>query len=146
MLCKPLPIRKRRVFFFFFFTGNVGFLKAGISKKKHSKRPRIWRKKYTVNGLTGAHRIRVAMGTCRGVRVSVSGRCRRRGEGNLALTPAQMTTNLPTHLRAAGMEVRRYTMHSFRMRGAASHNMDGTAMDLLMKTCVGSPQPSYADT
>ncbi|CAM9376086.1 unnamed protein product, partial [Laminaria digitata] len=38
-----------------------------------------------------------------------------------------------THLRAAGMEGKRYTMHSFRVGGAASHNMDGTAMDVLME-------------
>ncbi|CAM9635092.1 unnamed protein product [Laminaria digitata] len=54
-------------------------------------------------------------------------------KGDLALTPAQMTTNLQTHLRAAGMEGKRYTIHSFRVGGAASHNMDGTAMDVLMK-------------
>ena len=34
-------------------------------------------------------------------------------KGNLALTPAQMTPNLPTHLRAAEMEVTRYTIISF---------------------------------
>lgn len=42
-------------------------------------------------------------------------------KGEPALTPAQMTTNLPTHLRATGMEGTRYTMHSFRAGGAASH-------------------------
>ncbi|CAN0075198.1 unnamed protein product, partial [Laminaria digitata] len=56
-----------------------------------------------------------------------------REKGELALTPAQMTTNLQTHLRAAGMEGKRYTMHSFRVEGAASHNMDGTTMDVLME-------------
>ena len=54
-------------------------------------------------------------------------------EGNLALTPAQMTANLQAHLRAAGMEDERYTFHSFRVGGAASHHMDGTAMDVLME-------------
>ena len=44
---------------------------------------------------------------------------------------AQMTTNLQTHLRAAGMEDKLYTMH-FRVGEAASRNMDGTAMDVLM--------------
>ena len=44
--------------------------------------------------------------------------------GELALTPAQMTTNLQSHLRAAGMDDKRYTVHSFRMGGAASQNMD----------------------
>lgn len=53
-------------------------------------------------------------------------------EGELAMTPTQKTTNLQVH-RAAGMEDKRYTIHSFRTRRAASHNMDGTAMDVLMK-------------
>ena len=53
--------------------------------------------------------------------------------GELALTPAQMTTNLQTHLRAAGMEDKRCMMHSFRVEGAASHDIDGTAMDVLME-------------
>ena len=52
---------------------------------------------------------------------------------NLALTPAQMTANLQAHLRAAGMEDKRYTLHSFRVGGAASHHVDGTAMDALME-------------
>ena len=54
-------------------------------------------------------------------------------KGELALTPAHMTTNLQTHLQAAGGEDKRYTMHSFRVGGAVSHNMDGTAMDVLME-------------
>ena len=59
---------------------------------------------------------------------------RENGEkGNLALTPAQMTANLQAHLRAAGMEDKRYTLHSFRVGGAASHHMDGTAIDVLME-------------
>ena len=41
--------------------------------------------------------------------------------GNLALTPAQMTTNLQTHLRVAVMEDPRYTMQAFRVGGAASY-------------------------
>ena len=49
-------------------------------------------------------------------------------KGELALTPAQITTDLQTHLRAAGMEDKRYMMHSFRVGGAASHNMNDTAM------------------
>ena len=53
--------------------------------------------------------------------------------GNRALTPAKMTSNLQTHLRAAGMNDKRYTLHSFRVEGAASHHMDGTAMDVLME-------------
>ena len=36
---------------------------------------------------------------------------------NLALTPAQMASNLQTHLRPAGMEDKRYTLHSFRVGG-----------------------------
>ena len=51
-------------------------------------------------------------------------------KGELALTPAQMTTDLQTHLRAVGMEDKWYTMHSFRV---PSHNTDGTAMDVLME-------------
>ena len=54
------------------------------------------------------------------------------GKGELALMPVQMTTNLQTHLRAVGMEDERYTMLSFRGRGAASRNMDGTAMSVFM--------------
>ena len=41
------------------------------------------------------------------------------------------------------MEEYRYMMHSFRVEGAASHSMDGTAMDVLVG---GSSQPSHADT
>ncbi|CAN0557611.1 unnamed protein product [Laminaria digitata] len=33
----------------------------------------------------------------------------------------------------SSQEGKRYTMHSFRVGGAASHNMDGTAMDVLME-------------
>ena len=44
----------------------------------------------------------------------------------MALTAVQMTTSLQAHLQAD-------TMHSFRVGGAASHNMDGTAMDVLME-------------
>ena len=53
-------------------------------------------------------------------------------KGELTTTPTHKTTNLQIH-RAAGMEDKRYTIHSFRTRRAASHNMDGTAMDVLMK-------------
>ena len=59
---------------------------------------------------------------------------RENGEkGKLALTPAQMTANLQAHLRAAYMEDKRYTLHSFRVGGATSHHMGGMAMDVLMK-------------
>ena len=54
-------------------------------------------------------------------------------EGNLALNPTQMTANLQAHLRAAGMENKRYMFHSFRVGGVASHDMDGTAMDVLVE-------------
>ena len=54
-------------------------------------------------------------------------------KGNLALTPAQVTANIQAHLHAAGMEDKRYALHSFRVGGAASHHMDGTAMDVLME-------------
>ena len=56
------------------------------------------------------------------------------------LTPALMTTNFQTHLRAAGMEDKWYTMHSFRVGEAASHNMDGTPMDVLMEYVGWIPQ------
>ena len=49
------------------------------------------------------------------------------------MAAVQMTTSLQAHLRAAGMEHKPYTMHSFRVGGAASHNIDGTAMDFLME-------------
>ena len=51
----------------------------------------------------------------------------------MALTAVQMTTSHQAHLRATGMEYKRYTMHSFRVGGAASHSMDGTAMEVLME-------------
>ena len=44
----------------------------------------------------------------------------------LALTPAQMATNLQTRLRTARMDDIRYTIHSSRVRGGVSHSMDGT--------------------
>ena len=52
-------------------------------------------------------------------------------KGEQVLTPAQMTTNLLTHLRMVGIEDKRYTMHTFRVGGATSRNMDGTAIDVL---------------
>ena len=54
-------------------------------------------------------------------------------KGDVAPTAVQMTTSLQAHWRAAGMEYKWYTMHSFRVGGAASHNMDGTAIDVLME-------------
>ena len=45
--------------------------------------------------------------------------------GELALTPAQMATNLKTRLRTARMEDIRHKIHSSPVRGAASHSMDG---------------------
>ena len=72
------------------------------------------------------------VGARRGVRLPVPGILEGGEKGNLALTPAQMTTNHPTRLRAAGMEDKRYTTHSSRMQGAASHNMDGTVINVLM--------------
>ena len=54
-------------------------------------------------------------------------------KGNLALTPAQVTANLRAHLRAAGMKDKRYTLHFFRVGGAASHHMVGATMDVLME-------------
>lgn len=83
------------------------------------------------------------MGTRRGVRVPVAERFRGGEKGELALMPAQMITNLPTHLRAAGIDHKRYTMHSFRVARAASQ--DGHARSL-WNTCDGFPQLSHADT
>lgn len=37
----------------------------------------------------------------------------------------------PDSLHAADMEDRRYTLHFFRVWGAATHHMDGTAVDVL---------------
>ncbi len=54
-------------------------------------------------------------------------------KGDRAMTPAQMTTNLQSHLRVARMEDKRYIMHSFRVGGAASLGMEGTAMDVIME-------------
>ena len=51
----------------------------------------------------------------------------------LALTPAQMTTNLQTHPRAVGTEDMRYTMHSFQVGNATTLDLDGTAIDVLME-------------
>ena len=50
-------------------------------------------------------------------------------KGNLAPMPAQMTSNLLAQLRAVSIEHKRYTLHSHRVGGAASHRMDGTTMD-----------------
>ena len=51
-------------------------------------------------------------------------------KGKLALAPAQLTSNRQAHLRA---EHKRYSRHSFRVGAAASHHMDGTAMDVLLE-------------
>ena len=56
------------------------------------------------------------------------------GEGNPGVDAGADDHHLSTHLRAAGMEDKWYTMHSFRVGGTASHNMDGTAMNVLMNT------------
>lgn len=83
-----------------------------------------------------------------GVRVPVAERFRGGEKGELALMPAQAITNLPTHLRAGGMEDKRYTMHFFRAgEAAASHNMDGTTMGVnLWNTWGRFPKLSHADT
>ena len=48
------------------------------------------------------------------------------------MTPTQLTTKLQTH-QGAGMEDTRYTMNSFRIRRAAGDNMNGMAIEVLMK-------------
>ena len=60
-----------------------------------------------------------------------------REKRNLALAPAQMTTNLPTHVRAAVMEDTRYEVPSFRWGGAASHNMNSTCGHGRSYKCAG---------
>jgi len=59
-----------------------------------------------------------------------------------------MTAKFQAHLRAAGMEDKRYTMHSLRGWGAATntHNINGAAMDVLIETRGGSSQPWHAGT
>ena len=70
-------------------------------------------------------------------------------KGNLALMPGQMkmtTISRPICGRLAWRINKRDEMCSFRVGGAASHIKDTTAMDALMNTWGGSPQPSQADT
>lgn len=55
-------------------------------------------------------------------------------KANVAISLAQMTSNFPTYLQAASMEDTRDTMHSFRGGRMASHNMDDTAVAVLMNT------------
>ena len=62
-------------------------------------------------------------------------------KANVAISLAQMTSNFPTYLQAASMEDTRDTMHSFRGGRMASHNMDDTAVAVLMNTWSTSPQP-----
>ena len=62
----------------------------------------------------------------------------------LASMSGQMTANLQAHWQAANMEDKRYTMHSLRVGGAASHSMDGTAMDVLMEQGGCKFAPSFA--
>ena len=64
-------------------------------------------------------------------------------QGNLALTPAQIIAQRQTHLLAATMGNKRYTLHSFRVGWAMSHHMDGTATDVLIGH-VGSRSPTVA--
>lgn len=68
-----------------------------------------------------------------------------REKGNLALTPAPVTTT-SWPIGAAGMEDKFDAMHFFRVGGAASRIMDATTMDVSMNTWNGGPQPSHADT
>ena len=52
----------------------------------------------------------------------------------VALTPAQMTTNLQIHLRAAGTEdMKQYTVRSFGWEGRGAIKMDRTAMGIFME-------------
>ena len=74
------------------------------------------------------------MDTRRGVRVPVPERSRRRGEGGTRVD-AGADDHQPPDTPAGGytMEDKRYAMHSFRVGGAVSRNMDGTAMNVLME-------------
>ena len=96
-----------------------------------------------------------AMVACRGVRVSVSERCRSRGEGRTSADADADDYYPPDPPAVARMEDEQYTMHSFRVGGAASHNMDGTTMDVLVeyvgwksatvaRRCVGVTVPAAA--
>ena len=60
--------------------------------------------------------------------------------GELALTPAQMAINLQTRLRTARMEDTRYTIHSFRVRGAANHSMDGAGARRHVRMTASRPR------
>ena len=95
------------------------------------------------------------MVACRGVRVSVSERCRSRGEGRTSADADADDYYPPDPPAVARMEDEQYTMHSFRVGGAASHNMDGTTMDVLVeyvgwksatvaRRCVGVTVPAAA--
>ena len=46
-------------------------------------------------------------------------------QGNLALTPAQMTSTPQTHLRTASMEDKQYTLCFFRVGGGGGEPPDG---------------------
>lgn len=54
-----------------------------------------------------------------------------------------MTANLPAGLWEAGIVDQRYTLHLFRVGGAASHNTDGTAaMDVLIEYVGWKSKPA----
>ena len=62
----------------------------------------------------------------------------------MALTPAQMTTNLQTHLRAAGTEdIKRYTMRPPGWEGQRAIRRTVRPWAFLWGTWGDSPQPSH---
>lgn len=74
------------------------------------------------------------MVTRRGVRVPVPERSRRRGEEGTGVDASADDHQPPDPIcERFGMEDKRYTMHSFWAGGAASQNMDGTSMIVLLE-------------
>ena len=55
------------------------------------------------------------------------------GEGKAGVVAGADDHHLPTYLRAAGIEDKRDAMHSFRVRRAASHIMNATAMNVRIR-------------
>ena len=61
----------------------------------------------------------------------------------MTLTQAHTTSDLQAYLQAAGTGNKRDMLHSFRVGGAASDHVDGTAMDVFMEY-VGWRSPAVA--
>lgn len=78
------------------------------------------------------------MAICRGVRVPVTEHYinERRGDRRIG-GDAGADGHQVSDPSAGSSEDKWYIMHSFRVEGATSHRMDGTAMDVLIMECVG---------